>query len=200
MEVRDVKNDQDPRSLPTAHPASRPSAEPCERRSGVHGQYRCRSASSTQPSPCHDGADMLSLLERYLGQSVELVRMRMPSAVACIWLGFPGLDRLGYNSEWSMPSIKLTAHAIGHLSSGHCGEVRDGGQFACISAPDSLSDPERRRLLRLLRDVDGGASRLFSDREEDQAELFAYQLWREMGIAPHTPGAQECRVRLTCIG
>src|SRR5271154_5471625 len=78
-------------------------------------------------------------LSGMLGQRIEIVPMRLPDACACLWLGFTGLDRIGFNPDWPGHELTLTAHAIGPLVLGHCGAVRDGGQFACLPVRSRLA-------------------------------------------------------------
>jgi hypothetical protein len=51
-----------------------------------------------------------------LGQRIEIVPVRLPDACACLWLGFTGLDRIGFNPDWPGHELTLTAHAIGRLA------------------------------------------------------------------------------------
>jgi hypothetical protein len=84
------------------------------------------------------------------GSTVELIPMRLPASCMDLWLGYTGVDRVGYNQDWPGHEIELAGHAIGHLLLGHCGEPRDNGQFAC-SAP-RLGKDDRRMLSRYLHD------------------------------------------------
>jgi hypothetical protein len=44
-------------------------------------------------------------LARRAGNRVELVPLRLPDACAALWLGFTGLDRIGYNQDWPQHEI-----------------------------------------------------------------------------------------------
>jgi hypothetical protein len=138
-------------------------------------------------------------LGRLLGSTVQLSPLRLPLACSSLWLGFTGADRVGYNPDWPDHEIGLAGHTIGHLMLGHCGDVRDGGQFACTAG--SLDDDDRRRLCRLLHDPDGGESRLFSDIEERAASVFSRVLAEQLGLRQARPDNDDCCVRpLVCIG
>jgi hypothetical protein len=120
-------------------------------------------------------------LSATLGQRTEIVPLRLPQTCACLWLGYTGLDRIGFNPDWPHPAgpgdeITLTAHAIGHLVLGHCGSPRDGGQFACLPVRAELAPADRDQLRRLLHDPIERLSRLFSDAEEQDADTFAARL------------------------
>ncbi len=66
---------------------------------------------------------------------MELASLVLPSACPSLWLGCTGVDRIGYNANWPEHEITLAGHTIGHLMLGHCGQVRDGGQFVCTAGP-----------------------------------------------------------------
>jgi hypothetical protein len=92
--------------------------------------------------------EFMKNLSATLGQRVQIVPMCLPDVCACLWLGFAGLDRIWFNPDWPGHELTLTAHAIGHLALGHCGTVRDGGQFACLpaDAPGRLPKELNRRI------------------------------------------------------
>jgi len=99
-----------------------------------------------------------AVLGKFLGSTVRIVPLRLPVGCASVWLGFTGVDRIGCNTGWPGHEIDLTGHAIGHLVLGHCGDTRDGGQFAC-TVP-SLSEDDRRSLSRFMHEsAEGGVSR-----------------------------------------
>jgi len=139
-------------------------------------------------------------LGRLLKGTVELVPLGLPMACSSLWLGFTGADRIGYNADWPEHEIELAGHVIGHLILGHCGEVRDGGQFVCVAG--SIGDDDRSRLCRLLDDPDVGVSRLFSDFEEDAATVFSRVLAEHLGLQQAQPGADGYYIAgpLMCVG
>jgi hypothetical protein len=141
-------------------------------------------------------------LSGMLGQNVEIVPMHLPEVCACLWLGCTGLDRIGWNPEWPGHELTLTAHAIGHLVLGHCGTVRDGGQFACLPTHSGLTGREHDQLCRFLNDPLERLSRLFSDREERAAETFAARLADQLGLpcGQHPAGTGGPGDGFTCIG
>ncbi len=157
--------------------------------------------SQPTPSPfCWD--EFMKNLSGVLGQDVEILPMRLPDVCACLWLGFTGLDRIGFNPDWPGQELTLTAHAIGHLVLGHCGTVRDGGQFACLPARSRLTCCDHDRLRRLVHDPAERLSRQFSDGEERAAGIFAADLEERLGSA-----CDQCRrgmrrhgTDFTCIG
>jgi hypothetical protein len=149
---------------------------------------------------CRD--QFMENLAGMLGQNVEIAPMHLPEACACLWLGCTGLDRIGFNPDWPGHELALTAHAIGHLVLGHCGTVRDGGQFACLPAGSQLTGCDRDRLRRLLHDPEERLSRLFSDREEQAAETFATRLGERLGLPCRHHTGETCSPGdgFTCIG
>jgi hypothetical protein len=143
-------------------------------------------------------------LSATLGQRTEIVPLRLPQACAGLWLGYTGLDRIGFNQGWPHPArprdgITLTAHAIGHLVLGHCGSPRDGGQFACLPARADLAREDREQLRRLLHDPVERPSRLFSDPEERAADSFAARLSDRL-VGRLTVGTRGPGNSFTCIG
>jgi hypothetical protein len=103
---------------------------------------------------------------------VTIVPVRLPPAVACMWLGYEKAEYIGYNQDWPVPAIEMIAHTTGHLVLQHCGTVRDCGQFAYALA--SGLDPVTRDQLRaILHDPDATPGRLFTAAEEHEAEHFA---------------------------
>jgi hypothetical protein len=125
-------------------------------------------------------------LGRLLGGTVKMVPLGLPMACSSLWLGLRGADRIGYNADWPEHEIELAGHVIGHLMLGHCGDVRDGGQFVCMAG--SLGDDDSSRLCRLLHDPDIGVSRLFSDFEERAATVFSRVLAEHLGLQQAQPG------------
>jgi hypothetical protein len=75
-------------------------------------------------------------LEKFLGNDVQIVAMRLPFGCAALWTGLTAADRFAFNLYWPVRAVEMVAHAAGHLLLGHCGKVRDAGQFACV-----LTDP-----------------------------------------------------------
>lgn len=146
----------------------------------IRGHDATEAASWTATSRfCRD--EFLKRLSEALGRRVDIVPMRLPDVCACLWLGFTGLDQLGFNPDWPGHELTLTAHAIGHLALGHCGTVRDGGQFACLPVRLRLEPCDYDRLHGLLHDPVDRLSRMFSDREEKAAEAFAIVLGEPLG-------------------
>jgi hypothetical protein len=143
-------------------------------------QFAAENGSRPTASPfCRD--EFLKNLSGVLGQRVEIVPMRLPEVCISLWLGFTGLDRVGFNPDWPGHELSLTAHAIGHLVLGQCGTVRDGGQFACLPVRSRLTCSDYDRLRDLLHDPAERLSRMFSDREEEAAEAFASGLGEQYG-------------------
>ncbi|MBV9450755.1 MAG: hypothetical protein JO345_33180 [Streptosporangiaceae bacterium] len=141
-----------------------------------------------------------AVLGKFLGSTVRIVPLRLPVGCASVWLGFTGVDRIGCNTGWPGHEIDLTGHAIGHLVLGHCGDTRDGGQFAC-TVP-SLSEDDRRSLSRFMHEsAEGGVSRLFSDGEERAAAVYSRVLCESLGIRRPRLGT-DCSTgpQLTCLG
>ncbi|HXL95693.1 MAG TPA: hypothetical protein VN969_42780 [Streptosporangiaceae bacterium] len=149
---------------------------------------------------CRD--QFMEKLSGMLGQGVEIVPMHLPEVCACLWLGCTGLDRIGFNPDWPGHDLTLTAHAIGHLVLGHCGPVRDGGQFACLPAHAGLTDRDHDHLRRFVNDPVERLSRLFSDREEKAAETFAARLGDRLGLpgGQHPAGTSRHGDGFNCIG
>jgi hypothetical protein len=149
----------------------------------------------------YDGEQFTRALAQRAGNRVELLPLRLPDACAALWLGFTGVDRIGYNQDWPQHEIALAGHAIGHLLLGHCGEVRDGGQFACTAG--CLDADDRRQLRRYLHDpADDRISRLFSDGEEHQATVFAQELAGQSGVGLYRPAFEDWSApdMWTCAG
>jgi hypothetical protein len=141
-------------------------------------------------------------LSGVLGRGVEIVPMRLPEVCACLWLGFTGLDRIGFNPDWPGRELTLTGHAIGHLVLGHCGTVRDGGQFACLPVRSRLTCCAHDQLRRLAHNPAERLSRTFSDREEQAAGAFAAGLEERLGPACGQRPGGICYpgTGFTCIG
>jgi hypothetical protein len=113
-----------------------------------------------------------AILGEFLHRDVTVEPTNLPHAVACIWLGYENAEYLGYNQDWPVPAIELIAHATGHLSLGHCGSVRDCGQFACALAP--RIDPTAREEIRaFLHDPEAILERGFTELQEHEADYFA---------------------------
>jgi hypothetical protein len=113
-----------------------------------------------------------TVLGEFLHRDVIISPVHLPHGVACIWLGYENAEDLGYNQDWPVPAIELIAHATGHLALGHCGGVRDCGQFA--SALASGIDPVAREEIRSLFHEPGEApDRRFTDLQEHEADYFA---------------------------
>jgi hypothetical protein len=170
---------------------------------GCKTRGQCAAEIGSQPaaSPsCRD--EFMKNLSVVLGQGVEIVPMRLPEVCACLWLGFTGLDRIGFNPDWPWQELTLTAHAIGHLVLGHCGTVRDGGQFACLPARSELTCCDHDRLRRLVHDPAQRLSRRFSDGEERAAGVVAAGLEERLGPACGQRRCGTCRpgTDFTCIG
>jgi hypothetical protein len=146
------------------------------------GQRAAQTGSRPAASPFFRDEFMRDLCG-VLGQGVEIVPMRLPEMCACLWLGFTGLDRIGFNPDWPGQELTPTAHALGHLVLGHCGTVRDGGQFACVPARSRLTCCDHDRLRRLVHDPAERLSRKFSDGEERAARAFAVGLEYRSGSA-----------------
>jgi hypothetical protein len=146
--------------------------------------------------------EFMKNLSGILGQRVEIIPMRLPDACSSLWLGFTGLDRIGYNPDWPGHELTLTAHAIGHLVLGQCGTVRDGGQFACLPVRSRLWPCDYDRLHALLHDPADRLSRMFSDREEDTAEGFASGLKGQLGWPNSQRQHDTCQpnANFTCFG
>jgi hypothetical protein len=133
-------------------------------------------------------------LANRLGTDVQIVPGRLPGACASLWAGLVQADRIEFNPRWPAPVIELVAHAAGHLLLGHCGQVRDGGQFASLLG--GAFDPVvRGRVQAVLPDPESAPERLFSDRDESQAEAFASRLLDRLGHARVLTAAV-----FTCIG
>lgn len=119
---------------------------------------------------------LLSELGASLGGFVKIEPVTLPSACSCLWLGYTGTDRILVNPDWPGTAVAVTGHALGHLVLGHCGQVRDGGQFACAVRGANMATTDLDRLKRLLHDPAEGVSRLFSDGEEQAATDYARDL------------------------
>lgn len=113
-----------------------------------------------------------AILGEFLHREVLIEPVHLPHAVACIWLGYENTEYLGYNQDWPVPAIELIAHATGHLSLGHCGSVRDCGQFACVLAP-GIAPAAREEIRGLLHDSETTPERGFTDLQEHEADYFA---------------------------
>jgi hypothetical protein len=113
-----------------------------------------------------------TILGEFLHRDVTIEPVHLPQAIACIWLGYENAEYLGYNQDWPVPAIKLIAHATGHLALGHCGSVRDCGQFASALTPgiDPVACDEIRALLH---DPEEAPDRRFTDLQEHEADYFA---------------------------
>lgn len=143
--------------------------------------------------------DYTASLAAALGQHVAFSPARLPEPCVCLWLGYTGVDRISCNRDCPGWPVVLTAHAVGHLIMGHCGTIRDGGQFACVLPGAQLSCCERERLASRLHDASDGVSRLFSDREEHDAAEFATALYERLENA----GARitgDLITSATCVG
>jgi hypothetical protein len=134
-------------------------------------------------------------LSTRLGSVVESAPVHLPPACACLWLGFTGIDRIDYNPDWPGTAIEVVGHAFAHLMLGHCGEIRDGGQFACAVRGADMSSADLDLLLRRLHDPSEGVTRLFSDGEEHAAAGYARTLAGNLG--GHTFSDDSL---FTCIG
>lgn len=164
---------------------------------------QCAAENGSQPSVspfCRD--EFMKNLSGVLGQDVEIVPMRLPEVCACLWLGFTGLDRIGFNPDWPGQELTLAAHAIGHLVLGHCGAVRDGGQFVCLPARSRLTCCDHDRLRQLVHDPAERLSRKFSDGEEQAAGAFAACLEERLGTVCGQRHYGMCGpgIDFTCIG
>jgi hypothetical protein len=164
-----------------------------------------KSATESEPPP-HASPfsrdEFMKNLSDVLAQRVEIVPMPLPEVCACLWLGFTGLDRIGFNPDWPGHELMLTAHAVGHLVLGHCGDVRDGGQFACLPVRPRLACCNHDRLRKLLHDPVERLSRLFSDREEQAAGAFADGLGERLGQSreQYQCGTRRPGTEFTCFG
>jgi hypothetical protein len=66
----------------------------------ICGQCAAEIGSQSAADPfCRD--EFMKNLSGVLGQGVEIVPMRLPEVCACLWLGFTGLDRIGFNPDWT---------------------------------------------------------------------------------------------------
>jgi hypothetical protein len=157
-------------------------------------------ASVDIPAP-YDRERFTAALARHVHGKVRMAPAQLPAPCTALWLGCTGSDQVAYNRDWPEHEISLAGHAIGHLVLGHCGDVRDGGQFACTVAP--LDAGERRQLSRQLHDpAKDQLSRLFSDAEEHTATVFSQVLAEQAGIGGrrHDIGDWTAPDALTCIG
>jgi hypothetical protein len=138
-----------------------------------------------------------AILGEFLHREVLIEPVHMPHAVACIWLGHEKTEYLGYNQDWPVPTIELIAHATGHLALGHCGSVRDCGQFACALAPgiDPIALEEIRTLLH---DPETIPERGFTDLQEHEADYFAAVHLEPLGL----PASQHegTDLAFVCVG
>ena len=166
---------------------------------GVCAAAATDSQGATWPS---GRSEFIKDLSDMLGQRVEIIPMRLPAACTCLWLGFTGLDRIGFNAEWPGHEFTLTAHAIGHLALGHCGIVRDSGQFACLPIRSRPTCLDHDRLRSLLHDPAERLCRMFSDREEDAARVFALGLDKRLDRAcgQHQRVNRRPTTHFWCIG
>jgi hypothetical protein len=146
--------------------------------------------------------EFINNLSAMLGQRVEIVPIRLPEVCACLWLGFTGLDRIGFNPDWPGHEFVLTAHAVGHLVLGHCGDVRDGGQFTCLPVRSRLTCCDHDHLRRLLHDPMERLSRLFSNGEEHAAGAFADGVGQRLGQPrdQYQRGTSCPGIDFTCFG
>jgi hypothetical protein len=170
---------------------------------GCAARSQCAAGTGCQltAAPFSRG-EFMNNLRALLGQEVEIVPMHLPGPCSSLWLGFTGVDRIGFNPDWPGQEVTLTAHAIGHLALGHCGSTRDGGQFACVAAHTQLTCCDEDLLRRLLHDPAERLSRLFSDREEQAAGAFAAGLEQRLGRACAQQPGGTCRPGgdSACIG
>jgi hypothetical protein len=167
-------------------------------RAADQGRYDPVIASLAVSEPFSE-EDYAASLAAVLGHEVEVDATRLPEPCICLWLGFTGVDRIWCNQDCPGRLAMLTAHAVGHLILGHCGTVRDGGQFACVLTGAQLSHGEREHLASRLHDATEGFSRLFSDREEHDAADFAVALRERLEIA-HGHESGELAASATCVG
>jgi hypothetical protein len=112
------------------------------------------------------------MLGKFLHRDVTIRPAQLPHAVACIWLGYDNAEYLGYNQDWPVPAIELIMHATGHLALGHCGSVRDCGQFASALAP-GIHPIARDQIRALLHDPEEAPDRRFTGLQEHEADYFA---------------------------
>jgi hypothetical protein len=167
-------------------------------REASQGRYDPMIESLAASEPFSD-EDYAASLAAALGQDVEFSITRLPDPCICLWLGFTGVDRIWCNQDCPGRPTMLTAHAVGHLILGHCGTVRDGGQFASVLSGAQLSHDEHERLASRLHDASEGFSRLFSDREEHDAAEFAVALHERLENA-HGHETGELAASATCVG
>lgn len=167
-------------------------------REASQGRYDPMIASLAVSEPFSE-EDYAASLAAALGQDVEIGPARLPEPCVCLWLGFTGIDRIWCNQNCPGRVALLTAHAVGHLLLGHCGMVRDGGQFACVLPGTRLSCGERERLASRLHDSSEPVSRLFSDQEERDATGFAVAL-RERLENPYPPQGGDLTAAAMCVG
>jgi hypothetical protein len=120
-------------------------------------------------------------LSRCLGTDVRIAARRLPDACASLWTGLEQADQIDFNANWPMPEVERIAHTAGHLLLGHCGQVRDGGRFACV-VEDGPAVREHVRAVLPDREPQT-PQRIFSDLEERQAETFAELLLTRFGHA-----------------
>lgn len=121
-------------------------------------------------------------LARCLGTDVQIVPGRLPSVCASLWAGLEQAERIEFNPRWPAHVTELVAHAAGHLLLGHCGQVRDGGQFASLLGR-GFDPVVRGRVQAVLPDPEFAPEPIFSDRQEHQAEDFASGLLDRLGHA-----------------
>jgi len=159
---------------------------------------RCQELVAALRLPCVCGTEeFASAVGRHTGSTVRLMPLRLPEACAALWLGYTGADHIGYNPDWPADAIVLAGHAVGHLTLGHCGQVRDGSQLACTAG--ELSKDDRRLLGQHLHDP--AVSRLFSDGEEYAATVFTHVLAEWVGVQHvHPDDDMTAADALTCIG
>lgn len=164
-------------------------------------QERVRAITGDQPSVGEfTVAKFRTKLEKFLGNDVQIVAMRLPFGCAALWTGMTATDRFAFNLYWPVRAVELIAHAVGHLLLGHCGQVRDGGQLACIlTDPRELDRVEQGRIADLLSETDCGPERLFDDEAEQAAEEFAARLMDRIGQV-RTLVREGTRPVFTCVG
>lgn len=141
-----------------------------------------------------------TILGEFLHRDMTIEPVQLPQAVACVWLGYEHAEYLGYNQDWPVPAIELIAHATGHLSLGHCGNVRDCGQFASALAPGI--DPIAREDIRsLFHDPEPTPQRGFTDIQEYDADYFAAVHLDRLGLATAAANHREGNdLAFVCVG